>query len=510
MAHIQNISKISQFADEILYLKKSSGDLKTLASQYITIIKSNIETIKFYPAINAELRGSLEKKNFNIANAQEKIDKLNGALKKIVYIKQSINSYDTITDNVIRLKSDIDNFKQKILSQIQQVKLSNIDVVYNQVISKYNEFNQQTTYVGDIRGKYARLKQVFDTNRSIVNTFPKIDKELTDFISAMGLDEHKVDYYLKTVNEVLAKLGNIKDDVNTLNRIPKEDSLAIDARTITNIYGIPNSVIYDSAIQTADIARKNIEAINATLNKLQNIRSFFKQIQTNFQSNKDHIFSDEYNKIIQEINHIQPLMYAKLNPNFLSIESQLKQIDSQIKAHISNFNSKNGDAQNLSQKLNANKTKYWLEDYNAISSKIQSLKSGQKSENFRNIDNEISTKNQVKSNEIDSFSRQNLYLLNASGQLLILNNNYINSLVARSDFEKFALSFQKYGTLKKLGYKIKDIVTALVKFLLKPKTLKFIGILIAIALGIYFVMSYWQVILIIGIIVIIIFGLLKK
>lgn len=510
MIHIQNISKISQFADEILYLKKSSGDLKALANQYVTIIKSNNDTIKFYPAIDAELRDSLEKKNFNIANAQEKIDKLNGTLKKIVYIKQSINSYDTIKDSVIRQKSDIDNFKQKILAQTQQVKLADIDVIYNQVISKYNEFNQQTTYVGDIRGKYARLKQVIDANRSIVNTFPKIDKELTGFIAAMGLDERKVDYYLKNINEVLAKLGNIKDDINALNRISKEDSLAIDARTITNIQGIPNSVVYDSAIQTADIARKDIESINATLNKLQNIRSYFKQLQTNLQSNKNHIFSEEYNKVNQEINHIQPLIYAKLNPNFLSVESQLKQIDNQIKAHISDFNTKNGEAQNLLQKLNANKTKYWLEDYNIILSKIQSLKNGQKSENFRNIDNEISTKHQVKSNEIDSFSRQNLYLLNASGQLSILNNNYSNNLVARSDFEKFASSFQKNGILKKLGYKIKDIVTALVKFLLKPKTLKFIGILIAIALGIYFVMSCWQAILIIGIIVIIIFGLLKK
>lgn len=510
MAHIQNISKISQFADEILYLRKSSVDLKALATHYITVIKSNNETIKFYPEIDAELRASLEKKNFNIANAQEKIDKLNGALKKIVYIKQSINSYDTITDNVIRQKSDIDNFKQKILSQIQQIKLTDIDVIYNQVISKYNEFNQQTTYVGDIRGKYAKLKQVVDSNRGIVNTFPKVDKELTNFIVAMGLDEHKVDYYLKTVNEVLAKLRNIKDDVNTLNRIPKEDSLAIDAKTITNIHGIPNSVAYDSAIQTADIAQKNIEAINATLNKLQNIRSDFKQLQTNLQSNKNHIFSDEYNKVNQEINNIQPLIYVKLNPNFLIVESQLKQIDNQIKAQISDFNTKNGEAQNLLQKLNANKTKYWLEDYNIILSRIQSLKNGQKSDNSRNIDNEISTKHQVKTNEIDSFSRQNLYLLNASGQLSILNNNYTNSLVARSDFEKFASSFQKNEILKKLGYKIKDIVTALVKFLIKPKTIKFIGILIAIALGIYFVMSYWQAILIIGIIVIIIFGLLKK
>lgn len=510
MTHIQNISKISQFADEILYLRKSSIDLKTLASHYISIIISNNETIKFYSTIDSELRDSLEKKNFNIANAQEKINKLNGALNKIVYIKQSINSYDTITDSVIRQKLDIDNFKQKILSQIQQVKLADIDVVYNQVIGNYNEFNLQTTYVGEIRDKYAKLKQVVDFNRVILNTFPKVDKELTDFIVTMGLDEYKVDYYLKTVNEVLAKLGNIKDDVNTLNRIPKEDSLAIDAKTITNIHGIPNSVVYDSAIQTADIARKNIEVINASLNKLQNIRSYFKQLQTNLQSNKNHIFSDEYNKANQVINHIQPLIYAKLNPNFLSVESQLKQIDNQIKAHISDFNTKNGEAQNLLQKLNTNKTKYWLEDHNIILSKIQSLKNGHKSENFRNIDNEINVKHQIKSNEIDSFSRQNLYLLNASGHLSILNDNYTNSLVARSDFEKFASSFQKNRIFKKLGYKIKDIVTSLLKFLIKPKNLKFIGILIATALGIYFIMSFWPTILIIGIIVIIIFGLLKK
>jgi hypothetical protein len=510
MVHIQNISKISQFADEILYLQKSCVDLKELTSHYITIIKSNNETIKFYPAIEAELRNSLEKKNFNIANAQEKIDKLNGALKKIVYIKQSISSYKTITDSVIRQKSDIDNFKQKIIAQIQQVKLEDVDSVYNQVISKYNEFNQQTIYVGDIRGKYAKLKQVIDSNKGTINRFPKVENELTDFIVAMGLDDFKADYYLKSVNEVLAKLDNIKDNVNALNRISKEDSLAIDAETINNIHKIPNSVVYDSVIQTADISRKNIEAINATLNKLQNIRSYFKQLLINLQSNKNYIFTEDFTIVNQKINQIEPLIYSKLNPNFLSVESQLKQIDNQIKLHISDFNTKKSEAQNLLQKLNANKTRYWLEDYNAILSKIQNLKNGQKSENFRNIDNEISTKQQVKSNEIDIFSRQNLYLLDASGQLSILESNYTNSLVTKSDFEKFASSFQKNGTLKKLGYKIKDIVTALVKFLLKPKTLKFIGIVIAIGIGIYFVMSYWHVILIVGIIAIIIFGLLKK
>jgi len=509
-AQIDVIAKVNQQVDEILYLQKSRIELKDLANQYVSIIKANYESIRFFPSISTELKSSLEKKNFNISNAKEKIDKLNAALKKLEYIKSSIDSYDSITDSVIRAKTNLDIFKTKIHVEAQNANLSSVDNLYSQVANKYNEIQSQSGDVNDIRNKYSLLSQQVNAHKSVLVDFIKVHNELSTFIGAMSLDKMKVDFYLKTFSDSMSKLNQIKSHSLILNSISQDELRCISPKIISDLQQIMSITTYDLVTQQANNAQKLNETITNSVNLLRNLRNSFIQLKSKINSSQNSFFNSDYKQILAEVSKIEPILHSNLDSNFVNCTQLINSLDVKVNSSLSNFSSISSKAQQLFQRVESSKTEYWLEDYNEILSKIKGYQENQSSIKINEIHDLIDSKNLIKRSQIDNFVRSNQYLLSESGLLSHINSGFKTRLISKKEFETFTESTLRRKGLKIILYKIKAFFLSLGKFLIKPTTLKYGAIILGIGLAIMFIISYWLEILIIGGIIFLIVGFINS
>jgi|JI10StandDraft_1071094.scaffolds.fasta_scaffold108528_2 hypothetical protein len=509
-AQIDVIAKVTQQVDEILYLQKSRTELKDLANQYVTIIKSNYESIRFFPSISNELKSSLEKKNFNISNAKENIDRLNASLKKLEYIKSSIVSYDSITDSVIRTKTNLDAFKTNIHFEAQNATLSSVENLYSQVVNKYNEIQSQSGDVNDIRNKYSQLSQLVNSHKSILGDFIKVYNELSTFIGTMSLNKIKVDFYLKTFSDSMSKLNQIKSHSLILNSISQDELRCISPKIISDLQQIKSATTYDLVTQHANNSQKLNETVTYSVNLLRNLRNSFVQLKSKINSSQNSFFNSDYKQILAEVSKIEPILHSNLDSNFGNCTQLINSLDVKVNSSLNNFSSISSKAQQLFQRVESSKTEYWLEDYNEIISKIKGYQENQSSIKINEIHDLIESKNLIKRSQIDNFIKSNQYLLSESGLLSHINSGFKTRLISKNEFETFTESTLRRKDLKIILYKIKAFFFSLGKFLIKPTTLKYGAIILGIGLAIIFIISYWLEILIICGIIFLIMGLFNS
>jgi len=509
-AQIDVIAKVTQQVDEILYLQKSRTELKDLANQYVTIIKSNYEAIRFFPSISNELKSSLEKKNFNISNAKENIDRLNASLKKLEYIKSSIVSYDSISDSVIRTKTNLDAFKTNIHFEAQNATLSSVENLYSQVVNKYNEIQSQSGEVNDIRNKYSQLSQLVNSHKSILGDFIKVYNELSTFIGTMSLNKMKVDFYLKTFSDSMSKLNQIKSHSLILNSISQDELRCISPKIISDLEQIKSATTYDLVTQHANNSQKLNETVTYSVNLLRNLRNSFVQLKSKINSSQNSFFNSDYKQILAEVSKIEPILHSNLDSNFVNCTQLINSLDVKVNSALNNFSSISSKAQQLFQRVESSKTEYWLEDYNEIISKIKGYQENQSSIKINEIHDLIESKKLIKRSQIDNFIKSNQYLLSESGLLSHINSGFKTRLISKNEFETFTESTLRRKDLKIILYKIKAFFFSLGKFLIKPTTLKYGAIILGIGLAIIFIISYWLEILIICGIIFLIMGLFNS
>lgn len=506
--YIANIRSINKIVEEILYLEKSREDLKTYAINYVQLIESKKECLIHYPQIRQEVEVSLHKQNFNIANANEKINVFQNTIKKLEYINSSIKGYDTVTDSLLRKEVDLEQFISNIKKEQNTVTFLNVDILYNQVVNKYHEINSKSSQLGDVRGKYNQLSQLIDSNKSYISSFPKVEIELTSFVQSKQYNENKVNYYLQSFGNNINTLKSFITQINTLNSIPTNDLKALNQSSVSFLNNLKNGITYDTIDTNSDPTQRHSESIKNTISQLSDIRNKFQSLKSNYSLNKNNLFSEDNNHLISHISQIENKLSSQLDNSFTSINSLLSNLNHYLNESVKKFSNRISECTTLSQRLERVKHNIWLEQYNDIHSKIARLKSNQGNENYRGINSEIDKSINEKDNQINNFINNNLFLLTKTNKLNQFTMNIRDAQVSFSVFKKFEQELLKNKGLKTAYYKVIELLSRFFTFLFKKKTLKVIGIVIGVLILVAILTMYWKIIFgiafIIGIISIII------
>lgn len=502
--------KISKAADELLYLNKSKTDLIDFAQKYSRLVKDNRDKLAFFPSIETEIKQSLEKKNFTIANAHDKINTLAGILPKIDYIKSSLKSYDLITDSELLRKADLVNFKHQVVSDIAIINISSIDTLYKKVVDKYSQINSANQLLGSIRVKYESLKKQISDNLALLNYFPAVLNELTSFINSTTQDEFKVDFYLNSIIESLGKLNLIKNRLTEFENYKKDDIRVIESNITDYFDGLAKKIDYKGINNHLLQSNNFIQQTFSKIEKLKKLRNRYASISQLLLNNKSNVYSKDYVGITKEVKNIEDILFQSLNTDFEDADFKLNETEKLLNSATSYFSTIQQNTKQLLSFLNNNKVKYWSEDYNILFGKIEQYKNNNSGLSYNSLQSELNTLCNNKETEIHNFKIENSYFLSVSGLQNELTSRIQNAFVSKAEFQDFITGISKGKGLKLFFYRVKDLLRSIIRFIFKPSSLKVGGIILATGLGIAFVYSYWQYILFVGFVVFITSILLKK
>jgi hypothetical protein len=314
----------------------------------------------------------------------------------------------------------------------------------------------------------------------------------------MSLDKMKVEFYLKTFGDSMSKLNQINSYSMILNSITQDELRCISPRIINDLQQVRMITTYDSIAHHANNTQKLNESVTDNLKRLRDLRNSLAHLKLKINNNQNSFFNTDYRQILAEVAKIEPILHSNLDSNFTISAQMISSLDVKVISSLNKFSGINSKAQILVQQVESSKTSYWLEDYNEILSKIKVYKENHTSINYSEVLNLIDSKSLIKSSTIDVFVKANYFLLSETGLIKYINSNLRNRMISKREFVEFSHSALKWKGAKVLFYKIRALLIAIGKFLIKRSTLKYLAIISCIILAIIVIISYWMQILIIG------------
>jgi len=482
-------NKINTLENNLIDLNRKNKNFNERMDDYLNQMH-NLEKINnLFPA-NEDIEKRINDRIETMMNL-----KLDQILKKIDLINQdNLINKKGLSDNENKIKilnmdndqknlrlNDIDNYFNKIESQMSIIKLNNnksLDLLNNfekknkdfqqqlnsieEKISRLND-NLNTTAV-EIRSQKDLINSIsqkilnIDNSMSLVkNENSKVDSEITDLNLKLKSQEEKIEKNKKDLNDAFSRTSNnyYKDLITKINK--SKDSL----EDMTNNYETEISKLKEEI----DLIKKNNPFLNG--NENERLSYLFKkhQIESNeiFKKQIDMLIKD--NEILKKMNSIDN--FKKIEKNFKIIEKSLdkKAEDIQLmEKTIKSFtlivttlkeqndklkNEKNfgGNYQNKNIANNNNifnednfgyeqKLKTIQNNINDLNLSIKSIINDKIPEIYKYIDNKV--KGQIiKPNEIQ-YNNNPIKINDGSGYF---NNKKINNLIEDFNFNNNKIEF---------------------------------------------------------------------
>lgn len=264
-----------------------------------------------------------------------------------------------------------------------------------------------------------------------MNIFVVCSKEINIIANSTNQNEEQIDPVLSTFSDKMTKLEEINNAIEKFKSLNSDDKRIFEGSVHNYFNALSGSVSFSSIEQYYQTTHTYLKAVVDKYNKLLHVRKNYSDVYKLLITNNKSMYILDYNGCVEDIKKINNELTINLNPSFENQIPKIDELENKIKNYTSIYSNDQNKYAHLSNLLNNNKSCFWVEDYDTLIARVNSLRNKNGSDLYQQIEMDIKKTGPIKYSIVDTFIKQNAFLLSATKQEDLVRNNYRNSFVMK-------------------------------------------------------------------------------